>query len=94
MVKFIIEVDDEYIRERSNVDFFQKQAIEEGKDANLARLFLNMVGFHGINDKIEKGKTEFQISRDMLSDGMQEFFDRNFSDVLIMAIFASRKEKS
>lgn len=74
MAKFIIEVSDNYIRERANVDTIQKLAMQ--KDANPLHLLADMMVFSMLESEIDKGNNEFNIkSEDIEEDELKMFND-------------------
>jgi len=73
MAKFIIEVDDNIIREKleelNNVEKF-KELVKDSDD--FLTLLLDMTTFSILKQEIEKGITEFHLQRDFLSKKMYE----------------------
>lgn len=67
MAKFILEVTDEYIRERANVETIKKLA--EQKGANLLSLMADMMVFSSLEQELDKGNNEF-IFHLSISQGM------------------------
>ena len=74
MAKFIIEVSDNYIRERADVDTIQ--ILAKQKDADPLHIFADMVVFSTLESEIDKGNNEFVIkSEDIEEDKLKMFND-------------------
>ena len=92
MAKFIIEVDDDLIRKKAGLDRL-KENVDKASTRNEAirELFESMT-CGAVLKKIDKGVTEFHITRDMLdnADG-RELFDNNVADILALALMADKE---
>ena len=94
MAKFIIEVDDDYIRENANLDVTKKKVDESSDKGGFAKAIFDMIAYSNIVKKLDKGETEFKITRDMMDDDTKrEYFDRNAADVLMLAVMAEPNKK-
>ena len=92
MAKIIIEVSDDFIRQHANKEALSAKMNE--KDANPMKVIYDIIAFGVIENQLDKGKTEFRVSRDELTDDTQKsIFDRNIADVLIVAGLAVEKEE-
>jgi len=91
MAKFIIEIDDDVIRERGKFENSKKE-MTDGKDP--MKTLYDMVAFSSISKYLDKGVTEFHVTPDMMSDEpKKDFYDRNISDVCMLAFMATTDEK-
>ena len=63
MVKFIIEVSEDYIRESADAKKMLGNASQEGGQNAIAKL-VNMFGYTEVVKKMDEGKTEFVITRE------------------------------
>ena len=92
MAKIIIEVSDEYIRQHASKEALCAKMDE--KDANPMKVIYDLIAFGVIKKQLDKGETEFRVSRDELTDDTKKsIFDRNLADVLIIAGLAVKKEE-
>ena len=92
MAKIIIEVSDEHIRQLASEEAFSAKM--DKKDANPMKAIYDFIAFGVIENQLDKGETEFRVSRDELTDDTQKsIFDRNLADVLIVAGLAVKKEE-
>ena len=93
MAKFIIEVDDDFIRENANVNLSGKVDPRAPAGKVLKAIFDKMA-FHLIKKKLDEGVTEFRVSRDMMDDDVKrEYYDTNVADVLMLAYMAETEAK-
>ena len=94
MAKFIIEVDDDFIRESASFDASKKKMEESAGKNDFAKALFDLLAYKGINDRIDKGETEFHVTRDMMdNDNKLEYWDRNVADVLMLAVMAGSEKK-
>ena len=95
MAKFIIEVDDDFIRESASLDASKKRMEESGDKGGFAKALFDLLAYKGINERIENGETEFHVTRDMMGDNKNklEYWDRNVADVLMLAVMADSEKK-
>ena len=94
MAKFIIEVDDEYIREKADPETAKKKMDPNGSGGNVMKAMFDMIAFSAIERRLDEGMTEFRVTRDMMSDdNRRDLFDRNIADVLMLAFMAQPDRK-
>lgn len=67
MIKFIIEVDEEYIHKNANPDAAFEEADKQKAESALARI-ANLLSFMALEKKLKDGETEFVIKRDCLEE--------------------------
>lgn len=93
MAKFIIEVDDDFIRENANINASEKIDPEMPAGKAMRQIF-DMMAFSAIKKRLDEGVTEFRVSRDMMAAGIKrEYYDRNVADILMLAIMAGTEVK-
>lgn len=92
MAKFIIEISDEQIRDLHDPEKVKEQVSEE--NGALKALF-NMMACSIISKELDKGISEFHISREKMGDAKEklEYFDRNVGDICMLAHFAMPEDK-
>lgn len=94
MAKFIIKVDDDFIRENANVEVLKKKIDGCDDKGGFAKALFDMIAYSSIAKRIDMGETEFHINRDMMNDDtLLEYWDRNIADVLMLAKMAGLEEK-
>lgn len=94
MAKIIIEVDDEYIRERASREAIKEKFNPNASGGEVMKAMFDMIAFTGLEKRIKNGETEFLVTRDMMpDDNRREFWDRNIADVLMLAFMAEKEEK-
>lgn len=97
MVKFIVEVDEEYIHKNADFSLTLEHAQELGGIASLAKM-VKAFGFSTIEKKIEAGEKEFVITRDKIEERAYKIFDdvaahlAALSDVFLKEEKAEEKE--
>lgn len=67
MAKFILEVSDEYIRERADVELSAKSLENKTGNEELEDL-LGKLAFTKIKEMLDKGETEFHLTVDDMRD--------------------------
>lgn len=94
MAKFIIEVDDDFIRENASTDVTKKKLDESDGKGDFAKALFDMVSYSSVAKRIDNGETEFHITRDMMNDDTKrEYWERNVPDMLMLAVMADSGEK-
>lgn len=89
MVKIIIELDENYIEQRSNPDNLDK--LEGG--GNPLRAFADILSFGMINSEVKGGKTEFPVNRELLDDNGKQLFDNTVTHFCALAGIMKKKEE-
>lgn len=89
MVKIVIEVSEEFIKNEANPENLKNSAEQGGKDA-LSNLF-KMLCYSALEHQLDKGVKEFTIKEENLEEHEIELFKGAFSKVAILAASA-RKE--
>ena len=92
MVKFIIEVSEDYIRESADAKKMLGNASQEGGQNAIAKL-VNMFGYTEVVKKMDEGKTEFVITRDNIDPKVSEIFARAVGDAALLAVMMQKGEK-
>ena len=82
-IKFIIEIDEQYVRDCADPTKSAENAIGGGKIDFLKGLF-NFIGFSFVKKGIDAGTTEFVINRDNIDGRANEIFDHALSDLAIL----------
>lgn len=96
MAKFIIEVDDEYIREQSDLERSKAKLGDTDSDGILHELF-NFTAFMAIRRKLSDGASDFHINReDILTMGEStiQLFDNTLARVCMLGVMAMEKKES
>lgn len=94
MAKFIIEVDDDFIRENANVEVLKKKIDGCDGKGGFAKAIFDMIAYPSIARRIDMGETEFRVTRDMMNDDAGlKYWDSNIADVLMLANMAEPNEK-
>ena len=94
MAKFIIEVDDEYIRKQADTETAKRRINPNGSGGDVIKAMFDIIAFSAIERRLDEGMTEFRVTRDMMSDdNRRDFFDRNIADVLMLASMAQPDRK-
>lgn len=95
MAKFIIEVDDDFILENASSEKAKQNMDPNGKGIDVMKALYDVIAYSTIARKIEKGQTEFHITRDMMTDNDDKlkYWDRNITDILMLTFMASPAEK-
>ena len=93
MVKFIIEVSEDYIRESADAKKMLGNASQEGGQNAIAKL-VNMFGYTEVVKKMDEGKTEFVITRDNIDPKMSELFGQTADNAALLAVMMQKREKS
>lgn len=88
MARFIIEIDDAFIRERGDIEHLKN----EGATGNVLKKVCESIAFNMISMQLDKGITEFHVNREMMDGVCREFYDINVSDVCMLAIMAMKEE--
>lgn len=93
MVKFIIEVSEDYIREFADAEKMLDDASREDGKSAIAKL-VHMFGYTEVVKKMDEGKTEFVITRDNVDPKASEIFDNTLSNAALLAAMLQKGEKS
>lgn len=93
MIKFIIEVSEDYIREFADAEKMLDDASREGGTSAIAKL-VHMLGYAEVVKKMDEGKTEFVITRDNIDPKVSEIFARAVGDAALLAVMMQKGEKS
>ena len=89
MARFIIEIDDDVIRENGKPENGFKKIKENDIAGDALRALYNSIAFKGISVKLDEGITEFHVTPDMMKDGTRrKIYDGNIADVCMMAVMA------
>lgn len=94
MAKFIIEVDDKVIRNYADPEQMKEKVTAETDGTRAMKMLFDVITATAIVRKLDEGVTEFHITRETMDrDTSREFFDRNVSDVLALAMMAMPDEE-
>lgn len=85
MVKLIIEVSEEYIRTNSEIECVEKKARDNEKRGGAIKALFDMIAFSQIAKEIDKGNSEFVVSREKLQENAVELFDKTVGEICMMA---------
>lgn len=89
MAKFIIEIDDDVIRENGNPKNCFGEIKENDSAGHALRALYNSIAFKSISVKLDEGITEFHVTPDMMKgDTRRTFYDNNIADVCMLAFMA------
>ena len=92
MIKFIIEVSEDYIREFADAEKMIDDASREGGKSAIAKL-VHMLGYAEVVKKMDEGKTEFVITRDNIDPKMSELFGHTADNAALLAVMMQKGEK-
>ena len=93
MARFIIEVDDKVIRNYADPEQMKEKVTADTDGTHAMKVLFDVITATAIARKLDEGVTEFHITREMMDrDTSREFFDRNVSDVLGLAMMAMPDE--
>ena len=92
MIKFIIEVSEDYIRESADANKMLDNASQEVGQNAIAKL-VNMFGYTEVVKKMDEGKTEFVITRDNIDPKMSELFGHTADNAALLAVMMQKGEK-
>ena len=88
MARFIIEVSDDYIRERANADNVAQQA-KNGE--NPLGLMADLMVFTALEREIDKGNNEFTISSNNIKPDALKLFNNTTTYAGALAVIHSEK---
>ena len=91
MVKFILEVSEDFIHEKANLENLE-QSVEKG--LNGLGALVKFVAMAEIEKEIEKGRTEFVISRDKIEGKAVELYDNTLRYAAVLTYFAEEKKNA
>lgn len=89
MVKIIIELDENYIEQKTNV----KNLVETTEEGNVLSVLADIMSFMSLKKQIEEGQTEFFLSRESLKDKEKKLFDRTISYMVGLSCVISEDDK-
>lgn len=93
MMKLTIEVSDEYIKERANINAIIEKAKNE--NGNVAKAMLELFAMRAMESRIEENRKEITITRDDMSgDDELEMFDSVIVSVASLAIVSEKNKES
>lgn len=96
MVKFIIELSEDYISKNANAQEVLGKMDgnnEQGGGSHPLKKFFNLIAFTSIEKEVNNGKKEFVISRDSLDDKLKELFDISIGEFVMIASTNEKKEE-
>ena len=82
MVKFIIEVDDEYLKEKFDTD---KMISRISDEKSLAEVLMDALVYSYLKKEIGDGVSEFTVSSIGMEGEKKELFDRAFRGIVALA---------
>lgn len=85
MIKFIVEVDEEYIHKKANPNDAFEEVDKKDAESVLVRM-ANMLSFIALEKKLEDGETEFVIKRDYLEEKAYKIFENTTSHLATLAV--------
>ena len=89
MVKFIIEVSEDYINEHADLDKVKEIAkSSNGKSALVS--MLTCLTFSGVKKRVEEGETEFVISKEGLEEKASEIYDHAVDVISSLVVIGSK----
>jgi hypothetical protein len=91
MIKFIIEVSEEYVREHANVDNI-KSKIEEKGGKNALGMLIDSIAWGKVERDLGDGDKEYTIKKEGLDDKLSEAFDNAIGTVALMATIGQKDE--
>lgn len=91
-IKFIVEIDEQYIREHANPEKM-KELVENGSKEDLMMGLADMFSFGSVEKAIDKGTTKFTINRENINPNANGIFENAVSKLAALAGVARNKEK-
>ena len=96
MIKITFEISEDFITENVKAaNVLEKMKNSEGGNKSLAALF-DMMCFGMLKKEVDKGTTEFVVTKDKLDDKSKELYDKIISEICGLAAFSEydmKKEK-
>lgn len=93
MVKFIVEVDEEYIHKNADFNFMFEQAKNMEGIGSIAKM-AEAIGFSAVKKKIEAGEKEFVITRDKIEERAYNIFDDVAARLSALSGVLQKEEKA
>ena len=84
MIKITFEVDEDFIRENSDLEnLIDKIKRQGGPEAMLS--LAEALAFKELTRKIDAGKTEFVVTQESLDKKLKALYDHDIADICMMA---------
>lgn len=93
MVKFIVEVDEEYIHKNADFGLIAEQAKSMGRIVSLFKM-AEAVGFSILEEKIEAGEKELVITRGKIEERAYKVFDDMVARLVALSGALRKEEKA
>lgn len=94
MVKFILEVSDEYIRNHAEPERMAESIGDKTSGKDALSTLCDFIVFKHVSDEINKGTTEFNVSiDDMDDDKTRDFFNSAASHCAMLCMVKQANEK-
>lgn len=90
MVRFIVEVDEDYIRQRAEPA--NLEAKKEKSGASMIGSLVQFMSFQKLSRDIGDGDVDFYISEDSLDPKTLDVFEHTVADLGILATIAKKDE--
>lgn len=88
MIKITFEISEDFIAENANVGkALERMKNSEGGDNAISALF-DITCFGMLKKEINKGKTEFVVTKDKLDDKSNELYDKTIAGICGLAAFS------
>lgn len=92
MVKFIVEVSENYIKERANLEVIAETNVD-GK-GSMVKALVEMIAFGSLENKVDKGEKEFTVSsKDFNEKEELSLFNSVVTQLGVLALHATVKDK-
>lgn len=91
MVRFIVEVSEEYIRKHADPEYISSKIEQDGGKAGLGAL-VDMIGFGKLkHDMDESGATDYLISENQVDDKINNIFDHTVGNLAALSALIGDK---
>ena len=91
MIKIIFEISKDFIKENANEDsIIEKIKNSDGKNA--IKCMFDMVACSKLQERIEKGETEFVVKPEKIDDRLKHIFENEIGEICILAADSEKEE--
>lgn len=91
-IKFILEVDEQYVHDCANPAKAAEDAANGGGKNKFVTNLINFIGFVSVEKQVDAGTKEFVINRDNLDEKAHAIFDHVLGNIAVLSGI-SKKDK-
>lgn len=92
-IKFIVEIDEQYIRDHANFEKVTELIENEVSKSDFMRGLADVFGFKSLEEKIDDGATEFTINRDNVNPKANGIFEHIVGNLAVLAGVMEKDDK-